>query len=233
MTKPLANLMQIELPSPEQRAQLCRIARERRWGPALMLVGWLHLLAFGCCWYLTIAADYHDSAGYLSVWLGELCGVWLIFRLCGGARRLDQAVPPLETVIRRVWMAYFVLAFNLGSLNTLEGHHLFQLFPAMASLASFALIVMSVILDRRYLGAVLVMFAGGLLMAANLLHAYLIFAVAWWAVLNGIGLTLLRAGGQRSVNPPSPSQSAPSSRPACEPPAAGSVPPRPQPQPAP
>jgi hypothetical protein len=30
-------------------------------------------------------------------------------------------------------------------------------------------------------------------MAAFLLHAYLIFAVAWWAVLNGIGLCLLAA----------------------------------------
>jgi hypothetical protein len=29
-------------------------------------------------------------------------------------------------------------------------------------------------------------------MAANLLHAYLIFALAWWLVLNGIGLSLIR-----------------------------------------
>ena len=35
------------------------------------------------------------------------------------------------------------------------------------------------------------MFAGGLLMAAFLLHAYLIFALAWSLVLNTIGVTLL------------------------------------------
>jgi hypothetical protein len=192
MNQVLEDLFQVGLPSTDQRRHLDRIARKRRWGPALLLIGWLHLLAFSLCHYLTVGQEYHGSAGYLLVWVGELCGVWLIFRLCGGTRGVGQVAPPLERFIRRVWIAYFILAFNLGSLNTLRGHHLFELFPAMASLASFALILMSVVLSWRFFGAVLMMFFGGLLMAAELRHAYLIFAVAWWAVLSGIGLTLLR-----------------------------------------
>jgi len=37
----------------------------------------------------------------------------------------------------------------------------------------------------------------GLLMAANLLNEYLVFAFAWWLVLNGIGMSLIRQ--QRQV----------------------------------
>jgi hypothetical protein len=34
------------------------------------------------------------------------------------------------------------------------------------------------------------MFTAGLLMAAHLLYSYLTFGLAWWLVLNGIGLRL-------------------------------------------
>ncbi len=178
--------------------------RERNWGLALVLVGWLHLIAFSLCDYLTITLDYHDSPGYLLVWIGELLGVWVIFRCCGGSRRAGQ-VPLLERCIRRVWIAYFLLAFNLGSLNTLRGSQMFELFPAMASLAAFAFILMSVVIDWRFFGAVLVMFTSGLLMAAYLLHSYMVFAVAWCVVLNGVGLTLLlsrRQSGEQSEHTP-------------------------------
>ena len=175
----------------DARGTLGRIARERRWGLAFMLLGWWHLVAFLLCYYLTIAVEYHGAAGYLLIWTTELAGAWLLFRACGGPRRAAQPVGPLEHLVRRVWLAYLVLACNLGSLNTLRGHRMFEFFPAIASLASFALIVMSVTVDRRFFAAVVVMFASGLLMAANLPHAYLIFALAWWAVLNGLGLALL------------------------------------------
>jgi hypothetical protein len=184
-----------ELSTAAQIDQLGRLARRRRWGLALLLVGWLHLVAFSLCYYLTIAQGYHESAGYLAIWAGELCGVGLIFRLCGGARQAG-APPPLARFVFRLWAAYFVLAFNLGTMNTLRGHRMFELFPAMASLASFAFLVMAFAVSRRFFAAVLVMFAAGLLMAANLLHAYLIFALAWWLVLHGVGLALL--AGRRS-----------------------------------
>jgi hypothetical protein len=183
----------LELSAPEQIEQLARRARERHWGLSLLLVGWLHLLSFGLCWYLTFFRSYHDSAGYLAVWLGELLSMGLIFRLCGGPRSME-APPPLERFVVRVWISYFLLAFNLGSMNTLRGHALFEFFPAMASLASFAFLVMTFAVDRRFFAAVLVMFAAGLLMAWRLLHAYLIFALAWWLVLDGIGVLLWRNG---------------------------------------
>lgn len=179
-----------ELSTASQRDQLERLARQRNWGLSLVLVGWLHLLAFSLCYYLTIVQQYHDAPGYLAVWVSELCAVGVIFRLCGGPRG-DETRPPLAQFIIRVWIAYFVLAFNLCSMNTLRGHDLFELFPAMASLASFAFLVMTFSVSQRFFAAVLVMFASGLLMSAYLLHAYLIFALAWWLVLNGIGLGLL------------------------------------------
>ncbi len=190
ITQMTDDLRILDPPTAVAPHHLGRIARERRWDVAFMLLGWWHLVAFGACYYLTIAADYHGSIGYLLIWTGELAGAWLIFRSCGGPRGAAQPVGSLEQLVRRVWLAYLVLAFNLGSLNSLRGHRLFEFFPAIASLASFALIVMSVTVDRRFFVAVVVMFASGLLMAANLLHAYLIFALAWWAILNGIGIAL-------------------------------------------
>jgi hypothetical protein len=184
-----------ELATPAQLDQLERVARQRNWGLALLLVGWLHLLAFSLCYYLTVAENYHEASGYLAVWMGELLGMGLIFRLCAGYRPISTPLPPLARFIVRIWLAYFVLAFNLGTLNTLRGHRLFELFPAMASLASFAFLVMTLAVSRRFFAAVLVMFVAGLLMAAYLLHAYLIFALAWWIVLNGVGLTLWSGRG--------------------------------------
>jgi len=181
-----------ELATPAQREQLARLARQRNWGLALLLIGWLHLLAFSLCHYLSISVEYHGSAGYLAIWVAELLGVALIFRICGGPRRPGET-PSLARFLTRVWVAYFLLAFNLGTMNTLRGHHLFELFPAMASLASFAFLAMTFVIDRRFFAAVLVTFAAGLLMAAYHAHSYLVFALAWWAILKAIGLTLLSA----------------------------------------
>jgi hypothetical protein len=191
MTQVSENLRTVDLPIEEPRRALGRIARVRRWDIAFVLLGGWHLVAFGLCYYLTIAVDYHGASGYLLIWIGELAGTWLIFRACGGPRRADQPPSPLEQLVRRVWLAYLVLAFNLGSLNTLRGHALFEFFPAIAPLASFALIVMSINVDRRFFAAVVVMFASGLLMAAYLMHAYLIFALSWWTILTGISIALL------------------------------------------
>jgi hypothetical protein len=192
MTETVRSLWQ-ELSTPSQIEQLGELARHRRWSLALVLVGWLHLLAFSLCYYLTIFEDYHQPAGYLAIWVSELLGAGLIFRSCGGSRA-PRASLPLERFIVRVWAAYFLLAFNLGTMNTLRGHTMFEFFPAMASLASFAFLVMTFAVSRRFFAAVLVMFISGLLMSAYLWHAYLIFAIAWWLVLNATGMGLWRHG---------------------------------------
>jgi hypothetical protein len=158
-----------ELASPAQVAELHRQARQRRWGLALVLIGWLHLVSFSLCYYLTIVQDYHQPAGYLSIWLSEVLSVGVIFWLCG--RRAEGPLGPLGRFVVRAWASYFLLAFNLCTMNGLRGHKMFELFPAMAMLASFAFLVMTFAVNRRFFAAVLVLFASGLLMAANLLHA--------------------------------------------------------------
>ena len=190
MNDRLQSWLQVELATPQQYADLNRKATACRWGLALICLGWLHLAVFGTCYYLTIVADYHEAPAYLSLWIGELIGMGAIFYLCGLGAERGWKRNPLELFIRRVWIAYFLLAFNLGSMNTLRGHVMFELFPAMASLASFAFIMLSIVVHWRFFLAVLVMFASGLIMAANFWHAFLIFALAWWLVLNGIGIEL-------------------------------------------
>jgi hypothetical protein len=151
------------------------------------------------CYYLTIVWDNHEPAAYLSIWISELVGVGLIWRCCSWRRSNDPPALSAERFLFRIWVSYFLLAFNLGTMNTLRGHKLFELFPAMASLASFAFLVMTFAIDRRFFAAVLVMFTSGLIIAAALLHAYLTFAIAWCLVLNGIGLTLQRPSGSTTA----------------------------------
>lgn len=186
MTQQFQRWLEVELCTPEQMADLWQRARERHWGVALILIGWLHLFAFLGCYYFTIVLDYHEATPYLTLWFGELLGMWLIFRCCAWNQPRGRG-PVLESFIRRVWLAYFLLAFNLASMNTLRGHEMFELFPAMASLGSFAFLMLTIVLSWRFFGAVLILFASGLLMATFFWHAFLIFAIAWWLVLNGIG----------------------------------------------
>lgn len=191
-----------ELAAPEQREEVAAAARERRWGLAFILIGWLHLLAFGLCYYLTIVVEYHDAPAYLAIWAAELAGLALVFHCCARRPTGVAPLPPLARFIVRVWLAYFLLAFNLCTMNQLRGHAMFELFPAMASLASFGFLMLTFAVQRRFFLAVLVMFAAGQLMAAFLPHAYLIFGLAWWLVLNGVGVALLpvawpRVGGLR------------------------------------
>ena len=64
MSKPMPSLWD-ELSTPAQLTRLRELARERNWGLSFVLVGWLHLIAFSLCYYLTVSLDYHESAGYL------------------------------------------------------------------------------------------------------------------------------------------------------------------------
>ncbi len=54
----------------------------------------------------------------------------------------------------------------------------------MLAMLPFTFLAMSFVINRRFYVAVLVMFAAGLLEASNLPHAFLVFALAWWLVLN-------------------------------------------------
>lgn len=179
--------------SAEQRRYFAHVARQRRWDLSLILIGWLHLAAFLICYYLTTVLDYHEAPGYLAVWFTEMAAMWIIFRLCGGRRRRDLPARAVELFVRRVWITYFILAFNLASMNTLRQHAMLEFFPAFASLASFGFIMMGIAVHWRFFVAMLVMFAAGLLMAAFFWHGFLIFAIAWWIVLNGIGIAIFQS----------------------------------------
>ena len=96
------------LATPAQVQQLLAVARQRRWGLVLIMVGWLHLLAFSLCHYLSVVRAYHDAAGYLAIWVAELLAMGLIFRLCGGTRPLDP--PPLEP--RTLHRPYLGIVFS-------------------------------------------------------------------------------------------------------------------------
>jgi hypothetical protein len=90
-----------EFADPTEVELLGQLARQRRWGLCLAFAGWLHLVAFSACYYLTIVCDSHQLAAYLSIWAGELLGVAVIFRLCG-RKRPAAATLPMERLVVRV-----------------------------------------------------------------------------------------------------------------------------------
>ena len=77
-----------EIATPEQVHQLLWLARRRRWGLSLLLIGWLHLLAFSICYYMTIVSNYNEAPGYLAVWGAELVrhGLISVFAAAAGRR---------------------------------------------------------------------------------------------------------------------------------------------------
>ena len=73
-----------------------------------MLIGWLHLLAFSICYYLTIACNYNEAAGYLAVWgARNCCGVALIFPILRRSA-VNEPSLPLARFVVRIWISYFL-----------------------------------------------------------------------------------------------------------------------------
>ena len=194
MRQPWKDMIPVEWVAARQKEQMLgqleATAAARNWALALAVVGWLHLGVFVSCHYLSSVRDYHYPPVFAALWAAELMGVAAAFRLCGGRRGPKPAIQPIERLVRRIWGAYFVLAVSVTMLNGTAGHTHFVLLPAIASLASFAFIMMTVLVTWRFFGAVLVMFASGLLMAAHPHYAYVIFGVAWWFVLERIAMML-------------------------------------------
>lgn len=201
MRQPWKEVLPVEwVPARERErmvSQLEATAAGRNWGVALVVAGWVHLGVFMLCHYLSSVWDYHHRAVFVALWVGELAAVAAVFRLCGGRRGAEPAVSALERVVRRIWGAYLILAINVTVLNGTAGHARFVLLPAIASLASFSFIMMTVLVTWRFFGPVLVMFASGLVMVHNPQYAYLVFGVAWWIVLERAGMVLWQKRRER------------------------------------
>jgi hypothetical protein len=170
-------------------AELRDVGLRRRWGPAVMAVGWVHLLFFLVCQTVYNTGMRAPWASIL-LWSTEIGAVLLATRLTAGKGWL-QASPSIG-LIARVWITFLILSFNVASLNTLTGFGVDWFKPVWCTLASFGFATMAWLFGLRYLIPAFQMYFTGLLMVRFPQWNYLIHGVSWCAALQVIGYDLAR-----------------------------------------
>ncbi len=176
----------------EMIQQLEQTAVVENHGLLYVLLGWEHLLACALSHYfvevLHLQRPYRWP--YLVLWLAWAALALGTIRL---VRRPMQAEPsPLLSLSLRIWAMFFLLCGNVVMLNVTAGLPVFVFLPALATLASFAFTFMTVLVSRRFLGAIAVMFATGMAIARLPEYGFLIYGAGWLLVLQTLGMLLWR-----------------------------------------
>ncbi len=171
-------------------ADLEQLALQRRWGRALMVVGWVHLGIFLACQVLD-SKNVENPWPYLGLWALELLAVLVVMRRLAG--RGWAYANPLMKVIARMAATFLILSFNLASLNTLMGRDLSNWFkPAWCTLSTFCFAMMAWLVNLWYLVPAVQMYFTSLLMLVFPGWSYLIYGLSWCLALQGVGLVLER-----------------------------------------
>jgi hypothetical protein len=174
------------------RSELDLVLAEKPWGMALALVGWIHLATFGVCqWLGNRVHDAEVDFRYPALWLLELFGILLVFRLLIGKHWMKSAT--LISIAWKIWITFLILSFNVASLNALTGYSLNWFKPVWAVLSTFVFAALSYLCTPWFLvGAVWMYFTG--LAMVRFPHAnYLIYGVSWWLALQVVGTQIHRS----------------------------------------
>jgi hypothetical protein len=85
------------------------------------------------------------------------------------------------------------------ALNLAAGLPLLVFLPVLATLSSFALSLLTALVSRRFLPAVLLMIATSVAIARLPQYGFLIYGVSWLVILQGLAIVLLRRQKQLRV----------------------------------
>ena len=109
------------------------------------------------------------------------------------ASRISLAVrSPLAGVLVRVWITFLIIAFNVVTLNGMTGLGFRWYFLVWAGLSTFGFATTAWLCGAWFLVPAVVMYFAGLAMSQCIQWSFLIYGVAWWAILQGMGLWLRR-----------------------------------------
>jgi hypothetical protein len=176
----------------EMVQRLERTAVVESHGLLYILLGWEHLIACAISNYLVEVVQLQRPYRwpYLVLWL-----TWAALALgtVRFVRRPPQAEPsPLLSLSDRIWAMFFLLCGNVVMLNVTAGLPVFVFLPALATLASFAFTFMTILVSRRFLAAIGVMFATGMAIAHFPRYGFLLYGAGWLIVLEALGMILWR-----------------------------------------
>jgi hypothetical protein len=95
---------------------------------------------------------------------------------------------PLKPVVNRIWIIFSLLCCNVAVLNVIADQPVFVFLPVLATLSSFAFLVLAAILSARFVAAGLFMFLTGTLIARFPAYGFLIYGTSWLMVLQTLGI---------------------------------------------
>jgi hypothetical protein len=127
---------------------------------------------------------------HLALWVGQIVVALGATTLAGATWKTDHL--PLLAHVNRLSTVFILLCWNVAALNVILGLPVFVLLPALATLSSFALLVLSMILSVRLIVAALVMFVTGSLMAWFPQIGFLLYGAGWLLVLQTLGVRFFR-----------------------------------------
>jgi hypothetical protein len=154
------------------------------------LLGWTNLVACGVSHYLIQVLHVQDYWPYVLLWTIQIGVALGLTTLVGGSWKTDHL--PLLAHVNRIGTVFVLLCWNVAVLNVLLGLPIFVLAPVLATLSSFALLALSMILSPWLIVAALVMFVTGSLMARFPDVGFLIYGGGWLLVLQTLGVIFYR-----------------------------------------
>ena len=166
-------------------------ARENYW-LFCTLLGWEHLATCGASYYLVEVARVQAPHRwvYVLLWFVQTVIALTTFRLVRG--RSGDEDSPLQGLVGRVWVVFLLLCVNVAMLNAALGLPVFTLLPVLATLSSFAFLMLAALVSRRFAAAALVMWVTGMLMARFPAYGFLLYGSGWLVILQGLGVIFRR-----------------------------------------
>ena len=140
-----------------------------------VFLGWEHLAACAGSYYLLEVARVREPWPYALLWLGQVAVALSAFVLAQRWTRAEKS--PLQRHVDRTWLVFLLLCWNVAILNVLAGQPVFVFLPVMATLSSFAFLVLTSFLSRRFLAAALTLCAAGGLIARFPVYSFLILSL--------------------------------------------------------
>jgi hypothetical protein len=174
------------------------IAAGKHW-KLYVFLGWEHLGVCAASHFILEVLDYRKYWPFLILWLVQSAialGAVTWFR-----RRTPLENSPLQSFMSRVWFVFLLMSWNVAALNIAAGLPRFVLLPALATLSSFAFLVLAGTLSRKLTLAALTMWITGCVMMYFPQYGFLLYGFGWLLVLETLGLVFYRRRNQPLSKP--------------------------------
>lgn len=177
------------VPLVEMREDLFRVLEDRRWGYALMTVGWIHLLVFLVCQPLYVP-DGSRTLVFLGLWLAELFAILIAMRFWLGKNWKNRCT--IVNLTFKIWVTFLILSFNVASMNTLMGWQSDWFKAVWATLSTFVMMMLTFLISPWFFAGAVWMYFTGLAMVKLPDWNYVIYGLSWWAAFQAGGVAILR-----------------------------------------